>query len=532
MPPHRRPTDFRLRRVVVGKNGMAATSHPQSTLAAINILQAGGNAVDAAIAAVAVQCVVEPLSTGLGGDCFAIYAPVDRQPIALNGSGRSPADTNLTAVRDNVGSQAIPAYSPHAVTIPGAVEAWCRLLADHGTMSLSEVLKPAIACAEDGFCVAPRVAAVWAVFADVLRKDGNARRHYLPNDTAPVAGTIFHHPALGATLRKIATRGRDGFYTGPVANEIVDILSKLGGHHSLRDFETCRSNYEQPIRAPYRGYDVLECAPNAQGITALMILRILDRFELGSDDYSDADRIHLLAEATKAAYRCRDAYLSDPESQSNTEPAFLSAKFIDRLHAKIELAHASPNVAWDMPEHRDTVCLSVVDRDRNAISFINSLFGPFGSGIYAPASGILLHNRGSGFSLTAGHPNALAPAKRPMHTLIPGMLVKNGRAVMPFGVMGGHYQAAGHAQLLAGLLDVGMDIQSATDAPRSFAFNGELTLEPMVDAAVDPDLAARGHKVVRAPRPLGGCQAIWIDHDRGVLIGASDSRKDGMALAL
>jgi gamma-glutamyltranspeptidase/glutathione hydrolase len=528
-----RSADFRSRRVAIGKNGMAATSHPQSTLAAINVLQAGGNAVDAAIAAVAVQCVVEPLSTGLGGDCFAIYFPVDGEPLAINGSGRSPMSTKLADVRAAVGGEAIPAFSAHAVTVPGAVDAWCRLLADHGTMSLSDVLKPAIACAEDGFCVAPRVAVVWSVFADVLRKDENARQHYLPQDAAPPAGAIFRHPALANTLRSIAARGRDGFYSGPVADELVEVLLRLGGHHSLRDFEACRSNYDRPIRASYRGYDVLECAPNAQGITALIILRILEKFEFGSKDCSDADRIHLLAEATKAAYRCRDAYLADPGAEPSVQPSpFLSDEFVNRLRGKIDLTRASSGVEWDMPEHRDTVCLSVVDRDRNAISLINSLFGPFGSGIYAPSSGILFHNRGSGFSLSAAHPNALGPSKRPMHTLIPGMLVKDGRAVMPFGVMGGHYQAAGHAQLLSGALDMGMDIQSATDAPRSFAFNGELTLEPIVNTSVDSDLTARGHKVVRAPRPIGGCQAIWIDHERGVVIGASDSRKDGMALAL
>jgi gamma-glutamyltranspeptidase/glutathione hydrolase len=277
---------------------------------------------------------------------------------------------------------------------------------------------------------------------------------------------------------------------------------------------------------------VVECAPNAQGITALMILRILDGFNLASGRYSNADRIHLFAEATKAAYRARDAYLSDPDTRSPAEPAFLSDPVIDLLRSKIRLSHTSPVVSWDLPEHRDTVCLSVVDRDRNAVSFINSLFGPFGSGIYAPESGILLHNRGSGFNLVEGHPNVIGASKRPLHTLIPGMLMKDGRAVMPFGVMGGHYQAAGHAHVLSHMLDLGMDPQAAADAPRSFAFDGTLTLESIVDREVDADLTARGHKVVRSPRPLGGCQAVWIDHDRDVLIGASDSRKDGMALAI
>lgn len=511
---------------------MAATSHPQSTLAAINVLQAGGNAVDAAIAAVAVQCVVEPLSTGLGGDCFAIYCRNGRDPIAINGSGRAPADVSLSEVITGSSVGRIPAFSAHAVTIPGAVDAWCRLLADHGTMPLSELLRPAIACAEDGFCVTPRVAAVWSVFSDILRKHAPAQNQYLPADKAPTAGAVFRHPTLATTLRRIADEGRSGFYAGPVTSELVDILHGLGGRHSLKDFELCRATYEQPISAKYRGYDVVECAPNAQGITALMILRILDGFNLSSERYSEADRIHLLAEATKAAYRARDAYLSDPQTRSLAEPAFLSDAVIERLRTKISLPRASAAVDWDLPEHRDTVCLSVVDRDLNAVSFINSLFGPFGSGIYAPKSGVLLHNRGCGFCLTEGHPNVIAAGKRPLHTLIPGMLMKDGRAVMPFGVMGGHYQAAGHAHLLSLILDIGLDPQAAADAPRSFAFDGELTLESIVDRDVDADLTTRGHKVVRSPRPLGGCQAVWIDREHHILIGASDSRKDGMALAI
>ena len=380
--------------------------------------------------------------------------------------------------------------------------------------------------------MSPRVGAVWSIFSDVLRNHDPARNHYLPGDKAPAVGSVVRHPALGATLRRIADQGRDGFYSGPVAKELVDILQKLGGRHSLKDFDTYRSIYQAPISAKYRGYDVVECAPNAQGITALMILRLLDGFELASKQYSNSDRIHLFAEATKAAYRARDAYLSDPETRSPNEPPFLSDAIIEPLRSKIDLSHASAPVDWTIPEHRDTVCLSVVDRDHNTISFINSLFGPFGSGIYAQESGILLHNRGSGFNLLEGHPNVIGGGKRPLHTLIPGMLMKNGHAIMPFGVMGGHYQAAGHAHVLSHMLDLEMDPQTAADAPRTFAFNGVLTLESIVDHNVDADLIARGHNVVRSPRPLGGCQAVWIDRERNILIGASDSRKDGMALAL
>ena len=330
-------SDFRQRRFTVGRNGMAATSHQQSTLTAINVLQAGGNAVDAAIAAVAVQCVVEPLSTGIGGDCFAIYCPRGGEPIALNGSGPAPSAVRMSDVRGEVLNGQIPPFSAYAVTIPGAVDAWCRLLTDHGTMSLSDVLRPAIECAEQGFCVSPRVGDVWRIFSDVLRKHDPARSHYLPDDKAPAVGSVLRHPALGATLRRIADQGRDGFYSGPVAMELVNILQGLGGGHSLNDFEAYRSNYQPPISAKYRGYDVVECAPNAQGITALMILRMLDGFALASKQYSDADQIHLFAEATKAAYRARDAYLSDPATRSPFEPPFLSDAEIDRLRAKIRL---------------------------------------------------------------------------------------------------------------------------------------------------------------------------------------------------
>jgi gamma-glutamyltranspeptidase/glutathione hydrolase len=241
---------------------MAATSHPQSTLAAINVLQAGGNAVDAAIAAVAVQCVVEPLSTGIGGDCFAIYCPKGRDPIAINGSGPAPFAVNLSDILDELSDEHVPPFSAHAVTVPGAVDAWCRLVADHGTMPLHQVLRPAIDCAEQGFCVSPRVGMVWSIFSDVLRNHVPARNHYLPSDKAPAVGSVVHHPALGATLRRIADQGRDGFYSGPVAKELVDILQKLGGRHSLKDFDTYRSTYQAPISAKYRGYDVVECAPN------------------------------------------------------------------------------------------------------------------------------------------------------------------------------------------------------------------------------------------------------------------------------
>ena len=515
------------RSVAVAEKGMAATSHPQATLAAVEILKAGGNAVDAAIAAVAVQGVVEPQMTGIGGDCFALYSPKGGEPIALNGSGRTPAKTDIGKYAQGA-QRDIPPTSPESVTVPGAIDAWCRLAADHGSKSLEEIFRPAIAAAEQGFCITPRVAEDWRRFRARIEIDANARAHFLPGDQTPTVGDIRVQPALGQTLRNIARHGRDAFYAGEAADEMVGILRGLGGAHEADDFAAQTSDYVLPISARYHDHDVVECPPNGQGLAALMILRTLAGFDVGA--LTPADRIHLLAEATKAAYRARDAFFCDPAA-SNIDPAsFLADDYIGMIRKRIDMTRASEAVVWDDIEHRDTVYVTVVDRDLNAISLINSLFYPFGSGIYAPKSGILLHNRGWSFRAKPGHLNSLGPRKRPMHTIIPGMLRKDGRTVMSFGVMGGHYQAAGHADLLSNIFDMKMDIQAAAEAPRSFAFDGVLSLETTIAPAIRDDLLARGHDARFSEEPIGGCQAIRIDYARGVLFGASDHRKDGLAL--
>jgi gamma-glutamyltranspeptidase/glutathione hydrolase len=515
------------RSVAVAEKGMAATSHPQATLAAVEILKAGGNAVDAAIAAVAVQGVVEPQMTGIGGDCFALYSPKGGEPIALNGSGRTPAKTDRGKYAQGA-QRDIPPTSPESVTVPGAIDAWCRLIADYGSKSLEEIFRPAITAAEQGFCITPRVAADWRRFRARIEIDANARAHFLPGGDAPAVGDIRVQPALGQTLRKIARHGREAFYAGEAADEMVGILRALGGAHAADDFAAQTSDYVRPISARYHDHDVVECPPNGQGLAALMILRTLAGFDVGTS--APADRIHLLAEATKAAYRARDAFFCDPAT-GNIDPAsFLTDDYIGMIRNRIDLTRASEAVTWDDIEHRDTVYVTVVDRDLNAISLINSLFYPFGSGIYAPKSGVLLHNRGWSFRATPGHRNSLGPRKRPMHTIIPGMLCKDGRTVMSFGVMGGHYQAAGHASLLSNIFDMKMDIQAAAEAPRSFAFDGVLSLETTIDPAIRDNLRARGHDVRFSEEPIGGCQAIRIDYARGVLFGASDHRKDGLAL--
>ena len=515
------------RSIAVGERGMAATSHPQATQTAIEILKAGGNAMDAAIAAVALQGVVEPQMTGIGGDCFAMISPKAGKPVALNGSGRTPAQTDLAKFLAS-GAKDIAPNSTDAVTIPGAIDAWCRLNATHGSMSLEEIFKPAIDAAENGFRITPRVALDWTKFRARLESNTAAKAHFLPGGVAPQVGDKRDQPALAKTLRAIARHGRKAFYEGEVAEEIASELRKLGGSHTAADFAAHTAEDVTPISAEYRDHDVYECPPNGQGLAALMILRTLAGYDMKT--MSVADRVHLLAEASKAAYRARDAYFCDPAHGKVNVAHFTSDATIDAIRGKIDMKKASAPVDWDDIEHTDTVYVTVVDRDLNAVSFINSLFNPFGSGIYAPKSGVLLHNRGWGFRLDAAHPNALAPNKRPMHTIVPGMVMKGERCVMPFGVMGGHYQSTGHGNFLSNVFDLGMDIQAASEAPRSFAFDGVLSLESTLPKSVGDDLAARGHDVRWPDMPLGGCQAIWIDHERGALFGATDHRKDGVAL--
>ena len=515
------------RSVAIAENGMVATSHPLASMAALDVLREGGNAIDAAVAAVAVQGVVDPHMTGIGGDCFAILAPANGPITSLNGSGPAPAATELETVRAQ-GLTAIPEDSPYAVTIPGAVDAWCQLIAAHGRFDLARVLAPAIGFAENGYRVTPRVFLDWNRHQQRLARPAAARQ-FLPGGRVPQVGERMANPALARTLRAIAKSGRAAFYEGAVAADIVATLREIGGVHAEADFAAYHALDTVPISASYRGYDLLECPPNGQGLAALIIARILEGYDL-SGAVSEADRIHLLAEASKVAYAQRDALIADPAHTTFKLDDVLGDKAIAAARARIDRRRASAFGDWDLPEHRDTVFVSVVDKDRNAVALINSIFSAFGSGIYAEKSGVLLQNRGCGFSLVPGHPNAIAGGKRPLHTIIPAMLAKDGRATMPFGVMGGQYQAVGHAHLISQMLDRGMNPQAANQSPRSFAFRGTLTLETTIDPSVAADLAARGHKVVWASEPLGGCQAIWIDHERGILLGGSDHRKDGMAL--
>ncbi|HUC09208.1 MAG TPA: gamma-glutamyltransferase [Stellaceae bacterium] len=524
-----RDFNFSGRSAAMAANGMVATSQPRATLAGLDVLRAGGNAMDAAIAAVAMQCVVEPESTGIGGDCFVLYSPNGAPPVALNGSGRAPAKATAEWYAERQIEQ-IETQTPHAVTVPGAVDAWCLLNREYGTRPLDELLEPAARAAEDGYVVNQRVAYDWHRLQWKLQDPVTAAL-FLKDGKPPVAGDTMRNPALARTLRRIGREGRSAFYEGAVAGEIVARLKALGGLHQEEDFAAQHSEWVAPIHAAYRGYEVYECPPNGQGLAALMILRQLAGFSLDDDSLTEADRLHLLAEATKSAYRVRDDFFADPVQADVDVEGFLADQWAERARRQIRLDRVLPGNQWHGGSlHADTVYLCAVDRDGNACSFINSLFSNWGSGIVAPESGVLLQNRGSAFRTTPDHPNAIAPRKRPFHTIIPGMLVRDGRVVMPFGVMGGQYQAVGHAHLLHRIIDRGMDPQQAAEAPRSFAFGGKLQVERANPEAIVADLAQRGHQIDIRTVPLGGCQAIWIDHGRGVLVGGSDPRKDGLAL--
>ncbi|AZO33739.1 MAG: gamma-glutamyltransferase [Mesorhizobium sp.] len=525
-----RDFQFPGRSPVRATEAMAATSHPLATLAAIDMLRAGGNAMDAAVCAAAVQAVVEPQSTGIGGDCFVLYCPKGQgEVIAFNGSGRAPAAATVDWYRDK-GFSELPLHGPHAVTVPGAVDAWCRLLEDHGRKGLADALAPAIRYAEEGYVVHDRVAFDWHDPETDLSADEVATRIFLPGGRPPKAGDIHRQPELAETLRIIAKKGRAGFYEGAVAGDLVGRLRALGGLHTLEDFAATKGDYRTPVSTSYRGHDIHQMPPNNQGLTALLMLNVLSGFDLGRLDPEGAERLHLEIEAGRLAYQDRDAFFADQDHVDVPVQALLSSAYADSLRAAIDSERAMTHLPrLDLPGS-DTVYISVVDRDRNAVSFINSTYYSFGSGVVGPKTGVVLQNRGSSFRLDPKHPNAIAPGKRPMHTIMPGMMTRNGRAMMPFGVMGGGYQPFGHVHLVTNMIDFGMDPQQAIDAARVFYNHDVVEAERSVHSDAVEGLRRRGHRVVEPDHPLGGGQAVLIDWEKGTLTGASDPRKDGLAL--
>ena len=521
--------NFAGRSTVHGVNGMAACEHPLAALAAIDMLRRGGTAADGAVAAAAVLAVVEPQATGIGGDAFCLVAPKGSAAIeGYNGSGRAPAGLSLAQFAGQNLAR-IPIDSVHAVTIPGAVDCWTALLARYGKLSLATVLEPAIAYATDGFAVSPRVAYEWEANTAKLGRNAHTARHWLPTGGAPRAGVRFRHPALARTLSEIARHGREGFYAGWVAEDIVKSLGALGGAHALPDFAAHTGNWVEPVRSTYRGVEVCEIPPGGQGITTLLMLNILENFALKDVAPLSAARFHLEAEATRFAFIERGRSIADPDhSESNT------AHFTDKAFAKSIAGQIDPARATGLtppPMHKsDTTYLAVADKDGTMVSFINSVYHGWGSGIASDQSGVLFHNRGHGFVLDEKHPNALKGGKRPFHTIIPAMALKDGKPWLAFGVMGGDYQPVGQTHVLTNIVDYGMDPQEAVDAPRAFLFNDTLACEESVSVETRAALAAMGHNVSVAPEPLGGSQVVMRDVLSETWSAGSDPRKDGCAL--
>lgn len=521
--------DFQMpgRSAVYAANGMCATSHPLAAGVAIDVLKAGGNAMDAAIAGAVLLGFCEPQMTGLGGDCFVLFKPAGSETVhALNGSGRAPMGLNADALRAR-GMTVMPLYAAEAVTLPGAVDAFCTLSADWGKIGLADTLAPAIHYAENGVPVAPRVASDWAEAEHLLQ--GRARETLLLNGKALTLGQIFRAPGQAEVLRRLAREGRAGFYEGEVAQDMVASLNALGGTHTLDDFAAVKAEYVNPVSGPYKGIELHEHPPNGQGATAILLLKILSHFDIAAMDPLGADRAHIEAEATKLAYDARNRFIADPDHTTRLAHMLspdTAAKLAALIDPKRAMAAAAPLTE---SVHKDTIYITVVDKDRMAVSLIYSVYHSFGACLASDKFGINFQNRGAGFTLQQGHPNEAAGGKRPMHTIIPGMITENGRVTMPFGVMGGAYQPTGHARLVSNIVDFGMDPQSAMDAPRCFSGVHGMEMERGYADTVRAELAARGHKVVPPEVPLGGSQAIKL-HADGLLEGASDPRKDGCAL--
>jgi gamma-glutamyltranspeptidase/glutathione hydrolase len=499
------------RSVVMSTEAMAATSQPMATDAALQVLRDGGNALDAAITASAVLSVVESYSSGISGDCFILYHEASSDKLhALNGSGRAPAAATAETIRAR-GYSAMPEQNILSATVPGAIDAWHQANQRFGKLDFARLLQPAIHYAEQGYAVTPVIAHHWKIHEALLARTAEASKAYLVDGKAPAAGTVHRQPDLARSLRSIARQGRDAYYEGEIAAEIV----RYSDTHDGDDFANHKSEWVQPISTNYRGYDVFEIPPNGQGITTLMALNILAQTDISKLSHLSSDHVHLVSEAFSLSMAERDRFVADMAFNELPVGQMLSNEFAQTQYARIDMNKALPQpVASALPNHRDTVYLSVVDKDRNVCSFINSVFSSWGCGLVA---------------LEDGHFNQIEPNKRPMNTIIPAMVYQQGKPVLGFGVMGGHYQAMGQTYVLSNWIDYGMDIQQALDAARFLLYDGVLEVETGVPETTRTGLTAKGHRVVAAADSLGGGQAIVIDWINGVLQGGSDPRKDGHA---
>ena len=522
--------DFHLpgRSSVFGSNAMCATSNPLACKVALSTLERGGNAVDAAIAGAALLGICEPQMTGIGGDCFVLLKTNNSEKIiALNGSGKSPQALTSEKLTSK-GLKVVPENSADAVTIPGAIDAFCRLSDDYGKIGISAILEPVIHYAESGVPIGPRTSFDWQQNYQNLQ--GVAKKYYSLKNDVPKPGQIFGLPKQAELLKKVALYGRRAFYEGEVAADMVNSLNKLGGSHTLEDFSLTECEYSTPISGSYNNLELVEHPPNGQGATAILMNNILKEFDISDMEPFGTTRAHIEAEAAKLAYDARNRFLADPQYVTRLEHMLSNdvAKKLATLISRKAVLHLENTLTEQV--HKDTIYLTVVDRDLNIVSLIYSIFKSFGSGIASDKYGVLFQNRGSGFNLEKGHPNELGGNKRPMHTIIPGILKKNSKVIMPFGVMGGAYQPNGHSRFISNITDFGMDPQTAIDGPRSFSDNGIMKIERGYDAKVRSELENLGHQVSVPLEPIGGAQAIFIDYDNGTLQGASDPRKDGCAL--
>jgi len=523
------------RSVAMGTNGMVSSSQPLATLAGYKILLKGGNAVDAAVAMVSALNVVEPHSVGLGGDAFAlIYLSKEKRLLGMNASGRSPYRISIKWFNEK-GMNEIPDHGILSVTVPGALHGWASAVNNYGTLSLAEIFEDAIHYAENGFPVTEIIAGEWKEVERLLLSHESSAQTYLINGKAPRPGQIFMNPDLARTYKKIVRDGIEIFYEGEICDAIVNYSDRNNGLLSHQDFKDHATTWVEPISTDYRGYTIYELPPNGQGLTALEILNILEGYDIGKLKSNSSEYLHLLFEAKKLAFSDRDYFITDPDFEKIPIEPLLSKKYAERLREKIDLNKAmQPPFPCFSAGNGDTVYVTAIDKDRNAVSLISSIYVPFGSGMVVDETGIVLQNRGKSFSLDPKHFNRLESHKRPMHTIIPGMVFKDGKFLMSFGVMGGDMQPQGHVQFLVNLIDFKMNLQEAIDLPRVRHLQGmEVYLEDGIPDEVTSALQEKGHQVIQGNptvNQMGGGQAIYLDHTQNVLLGASDRRKDGCAL--